>query len=342
MALLWIDGFEGYGTSNGSVPSPTGVIGRRYSVNDESYFDVEAGRISGHSVQLASAGCDFKTPALTTNATLIVGFGFKVTDDDTYSFCSLYDGTTLGVNIQWEETTGELILRRGTTILGTTSGLGLLANTWYWIELKVLCNNTTGTYELRVGEANILSASGVDTQEGTNAYHNHVKFDAGTGAYSYFDDLYICDGSGASNNDFLGNCMVSAIQPDGAGTTTEWAPSAGANYACVDENPADDDTTYVEDSVAAQMDLYAYGSVIAGLTNIKGVQINTDCRETDATSYDIKIQIRSGAANYDGGAQTVGSTNYLTKMRVAEQDPATSAAWIESGINAAEFGVKVG
>ena len=341
MALLWIDGFEGYGTSNGSAPSPTGVVSRRYIASGESSMDIEAGRITDHSLEFSSNTVWIKTPALTTDDTLIIGFGFRCSDGSTFPFCNLYDDSTQGINIRWENGTGELQIRRGSTILGTTSGLGLLPSKWYWVELKVVCHDTTGSYELHVGGVNVLSASGIDTKAGSNNYHNHVQFVGYISKYLRIDDLYICDGSGSLNNDFLGNCKVTTIFPDGVGTTTEWAPNAGANYECVDENPADDDTTYVEDSVTNQLDLYAYADA-TGLDNIKGLQINVDCRETDATSYDIKIPIRSGGSNYDDSAQTVGSTDYLTKMRVAETDPNTSVAWVANGISAAEFGVKVG
>ena len=32
MALLWVDGFENYGTSTGSAPSPAGIMARKYNV----------------------------------------------------------------------------------------------------------------------------------------------------------------------------------------------------------------------------------------------------------------------------------------------------------------------
>jgi hypothetical protein len=49
---------------------------------------------------------------------------------------------------------------------------------------------------------------------------------------------------------------------------------------------------------------------------------------------------RSGGTNYVGTTQTLGSS-YLMYRQIHETDPATSAAWTQTGLNSAEFGVKV-
>jgi len=339
MSLLWIDGFEGYGTSIGSAPSPSGVMTRRYAMGSESSIDVITGRISGKGINCVVSACSLKTPAININATIIIGFAVKITLDNTDAFLELYDDAVLGINLQYI-TGGELRLRRGVTTLGTTVGLGLTIGDWYWIELKVFVDNAAGTYELRVGGANVLSAAGVDTQEGVDTFYNIVQLGS-SATYPWFDDFYVCDGAGAINNDFLGNCHITAIFPDGVGNTTDFTPSAGANWFCVSEEIVDDDTNYIEDSTPANKDTYTYDDVGA-LINIKGLQINTDCRETDASAFSLITVVRSNGADDDDAAQAIGTTDYVTKRRVAELDPDTAAAWLAAAINAAEFGVKVG
>ncbi len=340
MALLWVDGFESYGTSNGSAPSPTGIIARQYTVAYESSMDIEEGRLgSGHSLEIGISSDYIKTPALTTNDTLIVGFAFKLMDDG-LDLMYLYDGGTEGVGLTFSN--GYLSVNRGSTLL-EIADFHFSVNNWYWLEFKVKCNDTTGTYELKVGETVIASDTGVDTQAGSNAYHNRVQLGQGGGTQrARYDDFYVCDGAGSVNNDFLGNVSVTTLFPSGAGTTTNFTPSAGANYTCVDEQLINEDTDYVESSTAAHKDTYAYDNVGAGLSNIKGLQIDTLCRETDVTSYSLKTPIRSNATDYDDSAQAIGTTDYVFKRRIAELDPNTSAAWLEAAINAAEFGIKVG
>ena len=51
------------------------------------------------------------------------------------------------------------------------------------------------------------------------------------------------------NNNFLGNNKIVAMLPASAGDSSDWTPTGSANhYATVNENPPDDDTTYVQDS----------------------------------------------------------------------------------------------
>lgn len=334
MALLWIDGFETYGTSNGSAPSPTDIMGRSYTITSESSVDIDAGRIgSTHCVEPNSS--TIMTPALTTNGTLIIGFAAKFSSTY-YLDVDLLDDSTLGVNIRINA--GVVTVNRGTTLLGSGT-FDMAIGAWYWFELKVLCNNSTGTYEVKVGETTIVSATSQDTKAGTHDYHNKVRFDPSGGSV-YIDDFYVADGSGTSNNDFIGNVKVQTIRPDGAGNSSEFTPSTGSNYSCVDETIIDDDTTYVEDTTGK--DTYSYGNTTSDTTGIKGIQVNTNCKETDVTSYDIITVTRRGSTDYDSSADTIGSTNYVNKRSVQDVDPSTSVAWTKTNIDAAEFGIKVG
>jgi hypothetical protein len=340
--LLWIEGFEGMGATDSAAPAPAGVMSRKYvNVLQSDYQYLMAGRTGGHCLEMRGWG-GFSTPALTTNATVVVGFGFYFAAIANVRIMSLSDGATEGINLRME-TTGELAIYRGTTFLARTTGLGLTNATWYWIELKVYCHDTSGTYEVRVGGVNKLSASGVDTKAGSNAYHNIATIPAPNGTVRY-DDIYILDGSGAANNDFLGNMKVVGVFPNGdVGGYTDFTPSSGTDhYALVDENPTNDNTDYVESSTTGHKDLWDYGAVSGLGAAIAGLQVNTEVRETDASSFSLITLIKSGATESADSAQAIGSTNYKTLRRISETDPATGAAWTVSGVSAAQFGVKVG
>jgi hypothetical protein len=53
------------------------------------------------------------------------------------------------------------------------------------------------------------------------------------------------------------------------------------------------------------------------------------------------MPVLSNVTQDDGSAQTITSTTYVSKMRIVEQDPDTTAAWLVAGINAATFGIKI-
>jgi hypothetical protein len=345
MALLWVEGCENFGTTIDAAPTPAGVVMRKYAgTPSEAVMLIKSGRLGGLSLRCHSTGSYMQPANLTTNATMILGVALyiEVIGNGNHQAIAFYDETTLGINIRIK-TDGEIKLLRGSTLLATTSGLGLTTAAWYYIELKVLCNTTVGTYELKVDGITVLSATGANTQAGGHAYHTTFRlgqYDA-QGGIERFDDIYCLDGSGSVNNDFLGNKRVATIRPNEAGDSAQFTPSAGNNYECVDEVVSDDNTTYVEDSVSGEKDLYGYGAVEAsGL--ISGVMICTDCRETDASSFTLKTLCKSGNVESEDAGQAVGSIDFVTKKRIVENNPNTDSVWTAAALNVAQFGAKVG
>lgn len=341
MSLLWIEGFETFGTVNGDAP--VGYL-EKYVVDSATTTGVtiQDGRVGGKSLRLGSNARTFTVPAFGNKTTIVVGFGLKVASFAiTQTILTLFDGSTNHINIRLVATSGEFEIRRSGTTLATTSGAALTPNVWGYVELKVTIDDSTGSYELRVNGVNEASASGVDTRNAGNASVDRVQFAGSASASSnvYFDDIYILDTSGSLNNDFLGSQKVVAIYPSAAGDSTQFAPSAGNNYQAVDDNPPDDDSTYVESGTSSQLDLYNFDDT--SLVGVKGVQINARCKETDGTPFSVHLVAKSGATQSDGSAIAVGSTNYLTRTRIVETDPDTSAAWTDGGIDSAQFGVKV-
>jgi hypothetical protein len=343
MALLLIEGFEGYGTSEGSAPSPTGVVGRRYTVTAENYMRIAAGRFTGKSLDFNRYTCIIDSPVLTTDNTLIWGAAFKRETTGEVTIVSFYDGATKGMNIKVLDTESEVRVYRDSTLIDTSSGAGIGINTWYYIELKVLCDNTVGTYEVRVNGIDKCSGNSTDTQAGSNAYHDRFKLLPApvSGTHPTWDDMYTCDSTGSVNNNFLGNHKVVRIDPDGDDTTGFGTSTPSANhYENVDETICDDDTSYVEESTNTNKDIWDYGSV-SSLGTIAGLQVNTMCKETDATDFELITIVESNSIEYDDSGQAAGAGNYIELSRLEEEDPDTNTAWTMAGINAAKFGVKV-
>lgn len=340
--LLWIDGFDSYGTS--ATPAPSGVLARKYAdVAEPTYMNVVAGRLGGYSLILGdnSAYCFLAPGNLTTDSTLVVGVAVMFPGFWHERFLTFYDGPNRGMGVTIE-TGGELAVYNNNTQLKITSGLGLVPGVWYYIEFKVVCG-VSGSYDLHVGTVSQLSDTGVDTRSGSgNNYHTTFRLSGVTLAPTtglHVDDLYCLDGVGDSV-DFLGDMRVVTLRPNGAGNSTDFTPGpTGPNYACVNEVVCDDDTSYVEDDTTGHKDLYDYQD-LTGIGSIKAVAVWTDCRETDATPFTLKTVCRSGGADDADAGQSIGSTSYLTKRRILEQDPATVAPW--TSVDAAQFGVEVG
>lgn len=253
---------------------------------------------------------------------------------------ALYDGVTEQMSLRVELTSAKLIVSRNGTTLAT-SAAALSLDVFNYIEFKVLISDTVGTYEVRVNGVNVLSGSGADTKFTANATADSVRFSvAGTNGTNIADDIYICDGTGAANNNFLGDVRVDAKFPDGAGNSTGMTPSAGSNFQCVDETTANDDTDYVQSDVATTKDTYTFGDITHVPVAIFGVQINMTARKDDAGARSIASVVRSGGADTDGATQAL-STTYAQYQQIIEKDPNTAAAWTKTALNAAEFGAKV-
>jgi hypothetical protein len=345
MALLWVDGFEGYGDSdNERVES---VLARRYTV--ASLHEVKNdGRYGGWSMQPEFFNCTFQTPALTTDDTLIVCFALKwpYFVINAGSICAMYSGVTEGMKFGCRPD-GSIIIWRGGTILETTEPSVLKYRRWHWIEFKVVTSDTIGSYELKVDGTTVASASGMDTQPGLSAYHDIVQLNGvaiSTVKTPRFDDLFIMDGTGGSYDDFIGQRRTQVIVPDGDTATVNWTVSGGSNHwELVDDLDPDDDANYVEDTVSTDQDRWTYSDITdfdGG--SIDAVSLITDVRVTDANTYDLTTVVKSGGTEYTVNAGTISSTSYVMLDRLMVVDPDTSSAWTYNNVNAIEMGVEVG
>lgn len=345
MALLWIEGFEGFGTTNGAAPA--GYDGKYSSVNRVNLTDIQSGRIAGKSWYAnTSSSPHWRTQDLGAFTTAIFGFGFKADQlIGSRTFVRLFEPSDVtGFELRTTQG-GQIAAYNWTTLLGTSTNANMITGRWYFIECKVTISNTTGTVDVKVNETNVLSLTSQDTQRGGTAEWRKIQIE-GSSVFPHnfsFDDWYLCDASGSQNNDFLGSIRVDGILPDGDSATINWTPSSGTiNSALVDENPHNTDTDYVESSTSTDQDLYDYAAVPTTLNTIHGLQINTIVRETDASDFTLKTLVKSGATTSADTAQAIAGTSYETLHRIVEQDPNTSAAWTSSGINSAQFGIEVG
>jgi hypothetical protein len=245
------------------------------------------------------------------------------------------------VNLRFNNS-GEIEVYRGGTYLNRATGQSIGIDTWKYVEFRVKCHNTNGEYELRINEQVVLSDTALNTQAGANPYHNGFGFVAlSSSAGPIFDDFYLLDSSGTVNNTFLGNMRVCTLRPDSDGDSSAWTPNSGANYAMVDEVQSDDDSTYVEGATSGDKDLYHYESLPQVTDAIKAVQIVTECRETDAQTFNIQMPVKSGALEDDGSGQVVGSSDYVQRFRLMDVNPITGLPWTIAEVNAAQFGIKL-
>lgn len=341
MALLWIEGWDQYGTT---VTATAVGLPERYPIATVPTNPIiRTGRLFGNAISNSNATTNLRlmTPNLGNMQTVIVGGAFYFDNDFSDRLMVLWeaDGATEGFNLRLTSS-GTLQAYRGNTLLAT-SGVVISEDTWYYIEMKVRVGNAgTGNYEIRVNGTNVLSDADEDTQAGSNDYANRVEFYIRINNNTYIDDTYICDGTGTVNNDFLGDSRVETLFPTADGVSSDFTPSTGTdNYAMIDDESGglDGDSTYVESATTNDRDTYSFTN-LSTINIIRGLQFNVVARKTDVTDYNIELVL-------DGFVESpivVNNTSYNTYDQMYEENPDTSAAWVDSEINAAEFGYEVG
>jgi len=347
--LLWIEGFDAYGTAVGVAAE--GLEEVYPIVTGSANMVVRAGRLAQHSIGMRAGGTGFSdllTPNLGDVATIIVGFGFRPAGVLTLSIpIELWedDNTTRGINITLNVDGTASVRLDGVTL--ATSETVFTTNAWHYIELKVAVHNTNGSYELKINGVTVLSATGIDTRSGaTNNFCNRVRFrssgSTSIGNENQFDDIYILDTTGSTNNDFLGDRKVVTLFPSDNGSQNDFTTSSGGtdNYALVNDLPIDD-STYVESSTAGHRELYQFQDLVSVQT-INGAQQNVVARKTDVPDFNLELIVKSDDTVDESEPQVVNSPSYDNYYRVLENDPDTLGPWTPAKLDAAEFGFDIG
>lgn len=341
MTLRFIDSFDHYATAD-LLHKYTSLSGG----GNQPIISSGNGRRSTSSLRIpANTGVLSKT--LDAQATWIVGHSFRTSVFDASNdrpFVSFLDAGSVQTDVRVRPDGTIRATRNGTTL--ATSSNSLSTNTTYYIETKVVINDTTGSVEVKVNGSSTgwINITGQDTKNTANASANVIQFNGITASSNTdFDDLYICDGAGSTNNDFLGDVRVDCYLPDGNGNSSQLTGSDGNstdNYQLVDESSQNGDTDYVQSATVNQKDTYTFADMSHTPASIFGTQVNMTAKKDDSGTRSICSVCRSGGTDYDGDTQAL-STSYVDYRNINETDPATSSAWTRTNLNAAEFGVKV-
>ncbi|MFA5040733.1 MAG: hypothetical protein WC464_03770 [Bdellovibrionales bacterium] len=335
MALRFIDGFDHYTTLTAMAYKWTSFT---YNPTPNT-----AGRRSG-SLAVSTGNSSF-TKTLDSQSIWILGFAFKASTVPTgdRAFVSFFDSSS-SVQIEFDLSTGLLIkaYRGGGVTLLATATAALVPATWCYLEFKITIADSSGIIEVRKDGVTILSYTGDTKYSSSLSTACNFWLGGGNGSGTYiFDDLYICDGTGTINNDFLGDVRVDTLYPTAAGASAQFTPVGDAtNYSNVDDATPDTDTTYNYADTADYSDSFVCGDVSTLGATVYGVQANLLARKDDAGTRTIAALSRISGTNYAGAALAL-SDSYVNLPQIWQTNPATSSAWTESSINGAEFGYKV-
>lgn len=338
MSLIAIEGFE-TSIANWNV-LPSGYWDSQYQV----FGDTSASAIRTGASGAYFDGYGHLRMNLSNEDEVIFGLMFDASGAANNSLAYLIDDGTVQVTLVRES--ANVKVYRGTssgTLLGTSSET--LTYNQDYIECRIKIHSTAGTVDVKVNGTLGLSLTGQNTQASANAYATVAGFGYPGGGHNVswvdkWDDLYIITCDGTSPNSWIGRAKVGLAKPTGAGNYTQWTPSAGSNYQCVDETGANDDTDYVYDDTASQKDTYAMTDISESAVQIFGVRASMRIRKDDAGSKSARLIARVNSTDYGGDGVGMDDA-YGCYDHVWLLSPDTSSAWTKSEFDSAEFGVEV-
>jgi len=268
-------------------------------------------------------------------------FAFKYhTDTVTYTtymnhIMALYKDATAIFQLKRNGTSYKLEAYVGSTLVAT-GNTPLDFSTTHLIEVRVKVADSGGIIQVKLNGVLDIDYSG-DTKPGTDTQFNLFYLGSAYGSsygHGWYDDLVVDDAA------WIGDTKIQGIKPTAAGNSAQWTPSAGSNFQCVDEVPPDD-ADYVETNTAAILDTHTFGDLVGSIQAIKCVQVHArSMKEGAPTPQNLQLAVRSGATDYFSGNKAVPAAAPKGLFNIWETDPATAAAWLASGVNAAEFGYK--
>lgn len=228
------------------------------------------------------------------------------------------------------------------TVLVQSAGYAIDGGTvWRYVQFSVtLATDSTGSAGIIVDDdAEVTASSIVTSNSGTTTDRIEVTA-SGT---NYLDDIYWCSDQGAAPyNTYLGQYVIEGVFPNADGTTTDWTPSAGDNYTCVDDGATSDvdDTTYVSTTIAATgvTETYGFGALEVITGGILAVEATGFFRLETTGSETLEWVIRTGGSETSSTAMTVDSTGYQGKGGRWIDNPVDSADWDVADIDGGEFG----
>jgi hypothetical protein len=209
VALLFMDGFDKFGGANNNATVVSGLLtaGEWTTASTSALTIVAPLSVTG---QALSIGYISGTPALAKTLAasygrLIGGIRFNITSLGVVNCgVAFQDAGTTQCSLVINATTATISLRNG-GISGTalsTSSTSVSVGTTHYLEWDITFGNS-GAYQVWMDGASLFSGTGDTTATANNTANGFVFIGGGGGSTIIFDDLYLFDTSGTTNNAVL-------------------------------------------------------------------------------------------------------------------------------------------
>lgn len=255
-------------------------------------------------------------------------------------------GATIHFMLDIDTPSNTLSIYRGSTEIGSYTSQSIETGVWRYIEAHLLLSDTVGVAQVWLDEQLIIDFSGDTRNGGTDLNYNCMQFEdiMPQSPYSVatWDDLYILDTTGTTNNTRLGDIDVIALRPNGNGSSSQLTGSDGNqvdNYALVDDPGAPSSTDYVSGASAGLTDLYALQDTPANIQQVQAVRVSYDAQKAAAGYAAMSPVIKANGSTTTQPALPLSTTETQYQSSIMETDP-TGAGWTKTTLDGAEIGVE--
>lgn len=252
----------------------------------------------------------------------------------------LYDNTNSRHNFQigFDPLLGSIFVRdSGGNIIARSRIGAFYLNVPFYLTFRWF-SGTPARLEVWVNGEVMIDVSSTSLGSGYDAFFLGNQGAIG-GPYTYpIDDLYGVVADGVGHQGPLGNIIVGALRPQGAGSKTEWtsvgAPTnwqAARSYQGVIDN-----TIYNQTDTIGAEDLYSLDAPMAA-TSIFGIQLTNFFRQTDGLQRKGQNSLLSDGNIYRSLPSPMNS-GFGALHSFYETDPSTGIPWTPPTLGAIEVG----
>lgn len=231
---------------------------------------------------------------------------------------------------------GHIIITRNGTTIGGPSTQVIAPNTWHYYEFKALfATGATGTVEVKLDGATILTVTSVQTAT-TTAAADTVSYFPGAGS-GYATDFYCLDTVNGVRTTYLGDVNIGEIFDTAAGTNSAWTAANGP-FTLTSVNTTG---VYQGTITGGAANAYVgYKFDVTGFVNGANNQTGAICTASTATSITLGgitiTETHAGSAAFQNpvqiGIATTGTRPSSDIQYVSDSTPNDLSDWIHQAL----------
>ncbi len=230
----------------------------------------------------------------------------------------------------------------GSSLFGTTTGPAVVANAYNHIEVKLSRSSGAGTIEVRVNGVVVLNLSSLNLGTIDPAiifYGSNTRSVSGVpDCISYWKDIIFWDTTTAQNNDFLGECIVRHLIPDGDVTLGGWTTSSGSTgFNLLAQSPPVDTNFISADDTPPAAASFTLTNLPPDIVTVKALLPITRSRKVDGGDGNLQTGLTGTLT--DLGADKPITSAFTYRWDVSELSPDTGTPWTPVEVDAVKLDI---